>query len=126
MATVSDELVTWLRARLDEDERAARSCAAIYPPPWNTSDRGWMATVRADEPDFRVVTELEQWHGQPEDAWLGDFIEHIARHDPQRVLAEIDAKRRIIDRSSLYAQDLLKLLALPYADQPGWREEWRP
>lgn len=79
--------------------------------------------------------------------------EHIARHDPARVLAEVEAKRRILDLASLAAQReaqkpgydtvarletalakvtapelerVVRLLALPYADQPGYRDEWRP
>jgi len=146
---VSADLVAFLRARLDEDEQQAKACAQVYPPPWDMADRGWIATVRADEPDFRIVTELEQWDAQP-DGWLGTVIEHIARHDPARVLAEVDAKRRIIDEyiaadntyqrlaeddddskwdwlsRSQALETVLPLLALPYADHPSYRAEWRP
>lgn len=66
---------------------------------------------------------------------------------PDRAKAEVDAKRRILDEYALwvetYAQDradqhvgtssgvaaltaVLHLLAVPYADQPGYRDEWRP
>jgi hypothetical protein len=72
---------------------------------------------------------------------------HIARHDPARVLAEVDAKRRIIEqhhcsgvtcpRCSLGTEDgevvferdpcgTLRLLALPYAGHPDYRGEWAP
>ena len=63
---------------------------------------------------------------------------HIVRHDPARVLAEVAAKRRIVDgladadpysgyiTATFTAEDALRLLALPYADRPGYREEWRP
>lgn len=69
----------------------------------------------------------------------------VASWDARRGLAEVAAKRRIID---LHAQDgahecpacdaietytglevdclTLHLLALPYADRSGYREEWRP
>jgi hypothetical protein len=69
----------------------------------------------------------------------------MAAHDPARVLREIDAKRQIIDlhRSGQHHQcrtgehddgyakwvgicTTLRLLALPYADRPGYRNEWRP
>lgn len=55
--------------------------------------------------------------------------------EPSRVLAECEAKRRIVSRiatadphpDARYMLDLvLRLLALPYADHPGYREEWRP
>ncbi len=78
---------------------------------------------------------------------------HIARHDPARVLREIDAKRQIIDQCAYWNEraaseavdppkspqpgldlgllldamnPVLRLLALPYADRPDYREEWRP
>jgi hypothetical protein len=70
---------------------------------------------------------------------------HIIRHDPARVLAEVAAKRRILDeyerafeRRRAHPDDMasagallalhgaVKLLALPFADRPGFREEWRP
>ena len=49
---------------------------------------------------------------------------------PARVLAEVDAKRRILEEaSSMVWRDslgyFLRLLALPYAGHPGYREEWR-
>jgi hypothetical protein len=76
---------------------------------------------------------------------------HIARWDPARVLAECEAKRRIV---AIHARDyghecpgegedpimipagwygsdgcrdcdVLRLLALPYASHPDYREEWR-
>jgi len=66
--------------------------------------------------------------------------EHVARWNPARVLAECESKRRIVvlhsDIDPCDAHDgatmetvpceTLRLLALPYADRPGWREEWRP
>jgi len=63
--------------------------------------------------------------------------EHIARHDPARVLAECSAKRRIVELGVCTAcateaqpcdhrADTLRLLALPYADHEDYREEWTP
>jgi hypothetical protein len=70
---------------------------------------------------------------------------HVYRWTPKRVLAELDAKRQILDVHQ--PDDVLdqphcitcgdwptvpwpcrtvRLLALPYADKPGYREEWRP
>jgi hypothetical protein len=53
---------------------------------------------------------------------------------PARVLREIDAKRQIVERYAWLREHgdtggtawVLPLLALPYADRPGYREEWRP
>jgi hypothetical protein len=80
--------------------------------------------------------------------------EFIARHDPARVLREIDVKRQILRQAFEHAATidgewgcchdadeieaghceeqrpndlrLLRLLALPYAGRPGYREEWAP
>ena len=67
------------------------------------------------------------------------MAKHIARHDPARVLAECAAKRRIVvnleefrgesswdDEKNVNGLYLLRLLALPYADHPAYREDWRP
>ncbi|MFI1562170.1 DUF6221 family protein [Streptomyces sp. NPDC020490] len=71
---------------------------------------------------------------------------HIAAHDPARVLREIDAKRAVL---ALHTQSIrddgcqvcdvpggrrlrpdacttVRLLAVVYADRPGYRETWRP
>jgi hypothetical protein len=50
------------------------------------------------------------------------------------VLREIEAKRRIVDRYAWLREHgdtggtawVLPLLALPYADRPGYRDGWRP
>lgn len=133
------DLMAFLNARLDEDEMAAKACAEVYPSPWEISDRGWVAKVRADEPNFWVVAELEQHPSV--DGWLGDRLDHIARHDPNRVLADIAAKRRIVEEyeavreanadsdidrclvSSLSA--CLRSLATVYADHPDYQPEWK-
>lgn len=75
---------------------------------------------------------------------LNEGIQYVARHDPARVLAEVDAKRKILDRivplleeldqAELkrvreyhgHSSKLLRLLALPYAKHLDYRESWRP
>lgn len=130
-----DELVQFLRARLEEDKQAAR---AATPGPWVTPDHddqvGMLEVRAADEADLMV--------GYVADVATADAL-HIARHDPARVLRDNEAKRGIVDdlaseihwgaRSSLDYQDAvdafkrtLKRLALPYADHPSYRAEWRP
>lgn len=119
-----DDLVTFLRARLNEDEQEA---AAASPGPWHVD-------AEADEVlavDDIVVAEGFALSGQQ----LRATTRHIARHDPARVLAEVAAKRSMIGRIDSHATimgwdevhgDLLRLLALPYADHPDYRDEWRP
>ncbi|MCT9092817.1 DUF6221 family protein [Streptomyces sp. ASQP_92] len=116
-----DDLVQFLRDRLDEDAEAAGTAT---PGPWH-ADGG---SVYATHPTDEVVSYT-------------DSAEHIARHNPARVLADIEAKRQILDlhvaepgqHPDFCGHDkhelpcpTLRLLALPYADHPDYREEWRP
>lgn len=67
------------------------------------------------------------------DTVFGDLI---GTH--QRALAEIEAKRQILELHDHDTVDFctwelkgglcstLRLLALPYADRSGYRDEWRP
>lgn len=59
----------------------------------------------------------------------GEVADHIARHDPARVLAECEAKRRIVEWASdgegeFHWSTVLAPLAAVYADHPDYREEW--
>lgn len=131
-----DDLIAFLNRMIDEDEASARACAEVYPAPWDVNDRGHTAYVRADEPTFRIVAELEQ-HDSIHD-WLGTRLEHIARHDPARALADVAAKRAIVEAhhpvDPCDAHDAMchtvpcsTLLALAsvYADHPDFKAEWR-
>ncbi|MEU9415143.1 DUF6221 family protein [Streptomyces sp. NPDC048272] len=142
---MTEALINFIRDRLADDQRAAQLMEKFYPSPWELSDRGWLAHVVADGPTCREVIRLEQWQQEPdseEESWLGDIIDHVVRHDPARVLADIESKRRILvlaerlpkltastdlfDNSRDAWGEVLKQLAVVYADHPGYREEWRP
>jgi len=118
-----DDLVEWLRAQLDVDERIARGCSGSG---WREYPTNWVSVPSSD----RVALVVND----------GDRA-HVIRHDPARVLREIDAKRRIIAEHDIRSRPLgermdcqsydfpcktLRLLALPYDDRPGYRKEWRP
>jgi NADPH-dependent ferric siderophore reductase len=82
---MTDDLVAFLREQLDADERIAR---AATPGPWEQ-----------DPERAGSLTSAEYWYvvdcsGTPA---AGENAEHVARHDPARVLAEITAKRAIVD-----------------------------
>ncbi|MFC9821392.1 DUF6221 family protein [Streptomyces erythrochromogenes] len=141
---MTDALVQFLRARLDEDEQTARAAAALcgcHPeaPSWEFHDGD-------GEDDGRIHVV-----GDPHPVQLGKrrrlarrwnrsydglfAAKHIARHDPSRVLAEVDAKRQAIDACETFLHDsedgtdpcaatVLCALALPYADHPDYRQEW--
>lgn len=124
------DLVTWLHAQLDEDERVA---TAAYPNVW-TADEGMAEGEYWIVPDH-FASSAAVARG-PKNA------EHIARWDPDRVLAKVRADRRVIDTLRGYepndewgtqpdmgqrannAAGALRALAQPYAGRPGWREEW--
>ena len=111
-----EDLARWLGVQLDEDERIARAADADL-----SNLTGYV------EIEYPEVTADET---------------HALRHRPARVLREIDAKRRILAEHPLngwvcdtcdngevdqvFPCPTLRLLALPYADRPGYREEWAP
>ena len=136
-----DDLITWLRARLDEDEAAA---LAVRDDRYGDNDGvGWKRWA-IDAPDDGSWPRLSALgvdlaHSYADNVITPQRGEHIARWDPARVLAEVDAKRRMVDRlwddsegilrpgiASGTARPVLELLALPYADHPDYREGWRP
>jgi hypothetical protein len=122
-----DDLIAFLRARLDEDEQAAVAAAgqpAYFD--WEVHEAG-----PRKQPEIRVTGKSNQVVGGVDDI----AAEHIARHDPARVLREVEAKRRLIQwcewirgdfSGSDVWKDVLPLLALPYADHSDYRAEWRP
>lgn len=79
-----------------------------------------------------------------EDGWIelaNKISVHARMHDPVQVLREVEAKRRLLLQFELRGNsvrrtvqpstggvwdDLLRMLAMPYAGWPGYREEWRP
>lgn len=116
-----NDLVAFIRTRLDADQQVAKQAAE----PFRHGDR----------------TGLNGLHSQ--------LTNHVLRHNSARVLAEVAAKRRILERhpgatnvdecpgcganldgtwrtppGSLCPEQVD--MALPYADHPDYRQEWRP
>lgn len=146
------ELVEFLRARLDEDEQVARE-ATNHTGRWrwdhgygeqcNDPECPYGELVDEAEPGETIAgTVLMDVHGYDvRESWQG--AEHIARHDPARVLAEVEAKRRTIRAHDKWCQDQceaiypnvgpdaayywqMKLHAELYDDHPDYDEAWRP
>lgn len=135
-------LVEFLRARLDEDEAVARRAASY--------DDGASHDVQGPAGTWACLDESE-WFGT---SYRGGVIAprignanapelgaHITRHNPARVLAEVEAKRELIrvweklrtlNADGGYAMAdgaasrAVQLLAAVYASHPDYREEWRP
>ncbi|HST86678.1 MAG TPA: DUF6221 family protein [Kineosporiaceae bacterium] len=136
-------LIEWFRAQLDDDERIA---LAANPGPWRRfTDKEHLDPLTifggrwmGDDEKLRNVASVEL-------AWVKDGnAEHITRWDPARVLAELRAKRAVLDeveQESRNADERLRSgghlgypgailwrcvcnLAQPYAGREGWQDEW--
>ncbi len=113
-------IVEFLTARLDDDEAVALAACAHWehPDSWECK-RGKALEVYGD----RVVRAGLASPDPLDVAHVGRGVTHIALHDPARVLAEVKAKRRIVDDSRILA---LCALAAVYADHPDYETRWRP
>jgi hypothetical protein len=146
---MSEDLVAWLLEQIAKDEGTARDAAGEFPE-WvdgveETSDgENVYFTVEPAKPRVKAWKWELDYFLEIDDR-TGARVAHIARWDPARVLAECAAKRRIVElhteaepgphecpgrysTSSIAEGDpceTLRLLAQPYADRRGFREEWR-
>lgn len=138
-------ITEFLLARIAEDERCARNAS---PGPWTFSDIDSVGGGTIYDPTVAIASvewdaeRVDQRVRRTRPSWQADATgEHIARHDPARVLAECAAKRAIIglwsdpahigsftgDWDAGYteaADDALRALAAVYADHPDYKQEW--
>lgn len=125
-------LIEFLKQRLDDDEAAS---AAAAPGPWHLNDEG-DEVLAVDDITAAEAFALSNRQQRATAA-------HIARHDPARVLAEVEAKRRIIEMcesalavkrdvtedwpaAAALAEDILDEMGVPYADHPDYDKGWKP
>jgi hypothetical protein len=129
-----DDLVAFLRARLDE--KAARAQAA--------GGDEW--SLHGHESDTVLIYSS---HGEPvvydEGSPAPAQARHIVDHSPARVLREVEAKRRLVDQyeramenrrahpddlasagALLALHGAVKLFALPFDVHPDYRPKWAP
>ena len=151
-----DDLTVWLNEQIDEDERVARLATPgpwRYNPAtaWHTPENlpellDGAEFVGAGPADATIGVAATGPADHPQS--MADAL-FIARHDPTTALAETAAKRRILaehspdgvgmcrtcavelkdghDRGKVEWPCLtVRLLALPSASRPGYRDEWRP
>ncbi|MQS14507.1 hypothetical protein F7Q99_20115 [Streptomyces kaniharaensis] len=123
---MTDGLIEFLRARIADDEQAARAAGGD----------SW--TVREHTADTVAIYDSRREPVVYDEGWpSGEQMEYIARYDPARVLAEVDAKQRILAECaaapnhdnwgmSSLAESILQRLALPYANHSDYRSEWAP
>lgn len=151
-----DDLITWLKVQLDEDERVAKATTggglrwfANGPNDIRTMPEGHRSELDTGEP-FWFQVASKAWRTEPE---RGEDFEHIVRHGPARVLRDVKAKRELLELhpcagadigepfcatctpdDDLYSEGLanrwpcrtLRLLAAGYDTEPGYQEAWRP
>lgn len=117
-------IVEFLEARIAEDEALAR--AVTDGPEWTVDEQSFIV-ISGDGPICYDVSSDE-------------VSQHIARHDPARILAECAAKRAIIaecredhedamsSRNDVteVASEVLYALAAVYKDHPDYSREWTP
>lgn len=141
------DLIAFITARLDDDERIARIAAAEFTRDsglrWVVDDETHPECVRPAEPLDNSTVAIGAW------GMIGKQGIHIARHDPARVLREVEAKRRLVtlhvgedgshgfwycktcgsgepnEYPTEWPCATLKLLAAPYAEHPDYRAEWQ-
>lgn len=99
--------VSFVRARLDEEERAANDALTDRVCTWSEEDWGEI--------------------GEPS-------LTHVRMHDPHRVLTEVAAKRELLDLGSAclgeggcegsYSESIVLGLASIYADDPEYDPIW--
>ncbi|MEV6506769.1 DUF6221 family protein [Streptomyces sp. NPDC051642] len=129
---MTNDLVAFLKARLDEDADLARRCdGAGFSAEWITHTIA-VDFGRGDPTSFHTA-----------------IARHVALHDPARVLREVEAKRHVLNRHTLSpaegdserpwddrddcqfdgdlwpCDDLLDL-ALPYQEHPDFPERYKP
>ncbi|MFJ9387723.1 DUF6221 family protein [Nocardioides sp. NPDC101246] len=86
-------ITEFLLARIAEDEAAARA-AAHDGERWRTLKEDYRLAVAIDNGMKWGGETVAYDEGRPSE----EQSAHIARHDPARVLAECEAKRRIVER----------------------------
>lgn len=149
------DIVTFLTVRLAEDEQAARAADAVDPTPWRADAGDLGSTQERSGAGAGIVVaadEVALWdcEGSNTLCMTAPTARHIARYDPARILAEVAAKRAIVEwhavrRTARDARDpeekatvnicwcgydqpctTIRHLAAVNADHPDYDESWRP
>ena len=130
-----DDLVQFLRDRLDEDEvEARRGYLQAQPIPdydgWNQSTTTGLppAVAKRVLRDIEARRQIMDLHPY---STRRDHVGERWRKDPNPELDQTFCETchvddGIIQKSGGLPCMTLRLLALPYADHPDYREEWRP
>ncbi len=103
-----DDLVVFLLARIEERRMAATRLIEMR------------ALVEGEQP-FRMAPSVKEG---------AEAVFDSAQMQPARILRAFDAQRRIVEaaqeQDTVFAHDVLRLLAVPFDDHADYREQWRP
>jgi hypothetical protein len=148
---VSDDLIEFLNARLDEAETVAMAATGTAWA-WEATgdkDNSWAVGHVEDEDGRPLSGEIEHGQGIVIDGVCESInghipdADHIARHDPARALREVAAKRAMLSmfldafgnrlNMAIYGAVggftmngdwVLRQMAAVYSDHPDYRKEW--
>lgn len=109
---MKEDLAEWLLAQIAEDEGKVRGpdrpSLWLLPRRWH-GGRVWLpARIRDECATKRRLVELHE----PENGYCSTCLE-----------SDSDLYGKVYEAAPCMN---LRLLALPFADRPGYREEWRP
>lgn len=147
-----NDLIAWLRQQLDTDEQTAvRAGGSEWEVGPAFGARENMVRIREQGVLVDSVGSCaESWAFVGQVASIPNWREnaqHIATHDPARVLRQVAAQRSILNLCAAamdagqikpgttwnddaagaeVAEATVRLLGEVYRDRPGYREEWRP
>lgn len=137
MTTVTDDLVAFLRARLDERKN-------LILNGWDSDGKALIASMwTGGEPGYTTVAagsgDDDDWHADGREVESPRHV--MVLFDPARELRRIEADRLLVDECArLLRPDAgisdpaeidpgswatLRVLALPDDDHPDYRPEWR-
>ena len=121
-------ITEFLLARIAEDEEDAREASAGRRWSWDEDGECLLSDALGQYALHECIIDTEGAN-PPEATTAGA---HIARWDPARVLAECEAKRRIVEHCEPDAltkspgdEYMLRLLASVYVDHHDYDEAWR-
>lgn len=142
-----EEILTFVRARLNDEERIALAAAGggqwryeggDSVGAWTLYDEHWNIASLTTY-DTEAYNYAERMPAARNPAYVDPDANgrHIVYHDPTRVLTKIGVERRELDevesmlggdpyQEGRHAVNLLRLRALPYAECEGYRSEWAP
>jgi hypothetical protein len=118
------DLTDFLLARIAEDQAYCRVKISLEGEP---------STTRPKDADLTEFLQklIDMCGGHPDAEVMIEMVKAgmWSPTDPTRVLAAADALRQVVEHRRGTADGdtiILRMLAVPYAAHPHYREEWRP